>query len=150
MKLTDHLVNLDTVPSYEAATRHSFLSEAGEGTLPSARLALWLSQDRIYAAHAYPRFIGSLISLIPFHEKDTIAGPAEAQNQKILRILVGCLDNIVREVDFFKDTAHKWGLEMEGWKERKGTRDYTAEMARVSKVSLNEGLVFLWAMERVS
>ncbi|PPR06783.1 hypothetical protein CVT24_011283 [Panaeolus cyanescens] len=149
MKLTDHLISLRTTPSYEEATRHPFLLEAGEGSLPSARLALWLSQDRIYAAHAYPRFIGSLISLIPFHQRDSITGPEEAANQKILKILVGCLDNIVREVGFFKDTAERWDLDMEGWKERKGTRDYTAEMARVSNASLKEGLIFLWAMERV-
>jgi hypothetical protein len=38
---------------------------------------------------------------------------------------------------------------MEGWIERKGTRDYTAEMFRVASSGLFEGLVFLWAMERV-
>jgi hypothetical protein len=69
----------------------------------------------------------------------------------VLRALVSCLDNIVLEVDFFKKTAAEFGLEMEGWMERKGTRDYTAEMARVSMgAGLEEGIVFLWAMEKVS
>ncbi|KAJ2990339.1 hypothetical protein NUW54_g8498 [Trametes sanguinea] len=36
------------------------------------------------------------------------------------------------------------------WRERKATRDYTAEMARMGALgSLEDGLVFLWAMERV-
>ncbi|KDR80232.1 hypothetical protein GALMADRAFT_242527 [Galerina marginata CBS 339.88] len=148
--LTEHLLSLQTTPSYTAATRHTFLTQAGNGTLPLPRLALWLSQDRIYAAHAYPRFIGSLISRIPFQEIDAIAGPKERRNQDILKLLVRCLDNIVHEVAFFWDTADKSGLNMEGWIERKGTKDYTAEMSRVgSSSSLEDGLVFLWAMERV-
>ncbi|KAF8962610.1 heme oxygenase-like protein [Flammula alnicola] len=148
--LSEHLIELQTTPSYAAATQHSFLAQAGNGTLPLERLALWLSQDRIYAAHAYPRFIGSLISRIPFQESDSISGPKERWNEETLKVLVKCLDNIVREVDFFRDTSQKWGLDMEAWNQRKGTRDYTAEMVRVaSSASLNEGLIFLWAMEKV-
>lgn len=151
IKLTDHLLSTPTNPTYDEATRHPFLTEAGSGTLPLPRLALWLSQDRIYAAHAYPRFIGSLISRIPFHQADAITSPREQQNQRILQALVKCLNNIVREVDFFLDTSETFGISMEGWIERKGTRDYTAEMSRVASSSgLFEGLVFLWAMERVS
>ncbi|KAF8156002.1 heme oxygenase-like protein [Crassisporium funariophilum] len=148
--LTKHLLSID-IPSYVAATQHTFLDQAGKGTLPLPRLALWLSQDRIYAAHAYPRFIGSLITRIPFQDTDAIAGPREQRNQDILRVLVKCLDNIVREIDFFRDVAEKDGLDMEGWVERKGTRDYTAEMARIAAGgdSFMDGLIFLWAMERV-
>ncbi|PPQ78608.1 hypothetical protein CVT25_010572 [Psilocybe cyanescens] len=147
--LTEHLLSLQRA-SYAAATQHPFLTQAGNGTLPLARLAFWLSQDRIYAAHAYPRFIGSLISRIPFQQTDTISGSNEHQNQDILKVLVSCLDNIVREISFFEDTAQKFGMDMEGWVERKGTRDYTAEMSRVASTgSLEEGLVFLWAMEQV-
>ncbi|KAF9010089.1 hypothetical protein BDQ17DRAFT_999068 [Cyathus striatus] len=149
MKLTDHLISLPTTPVYNSAINHPFLCSAGAGTLPPARLALWLSQDRIYAAHAYPKFIGKLISQIPFEHTHGILSQEEQDNQRIFKVLVYCLQNIVREVGFFKDTADRWGLDMEGWKERKGTRDYTAEMARVSEKGIKDGLVFLWAMERV-
>jgi hypothetical protein len=93
-------------------------------TRPSPPLpsALWLSQDRIYAAHAYPRFIGALISRIPFHLDDPIDGAKERFHNSVLPALVSCLDNIVLEVDFFKKTAAEFGLEMEGWVERKGTK----------------------------
>jgi len=147
--LTQHLLSLPTIPSYEAATQHNFLLEASAGTLPSSRLALWLSQDRIYAAHAYPRFIGSLISRIPFDPSDEIDSPEERKDQRILKILAYSLENIVREVSFFGDTAKEWNLQLNGWLERKGTKDYTAEMARVSQ-SLEDGLIFLWAMEKAS
>ncbi|KAF9477958.1 heme oxygenase-like protein [Pholiota conissans] len=148
--LSEHLISLDTFPSYKDATRHTFLAQAGDGTLPLSRLALWLSQDRIYAAHAYPRFIGSLLSRIPFQDSDNPSGPKERQNEEILRVLVSCLDNIVREVQFFKDTTEQFGLNVEEWAQRKATRDYTAEMVRVaSSGSLEDGIIFLWAMERV-
>lgn len=149
-KLSAHLISLQTTPPYTAATQHTFLTLAGNGSLPLSRLAFWLSQDRIYAAHAYPRFIGALISRIPFDASDATNGPSEKLNKEILHVLVKCLDNIVLEVEFFNNTALQCGLDMDGWVVRKGTRDYTAEMARVSTTSsLKEGVIFLWAMEKV-
>ncbi|KAK0203571.1 hypothetical protein DFS33DRAFT_1487871 [Desarmillaria ectypa] len=147
-QLTDHLLTLPTPVPYADVLRHPFLTSAASGTLPHERLGFWLSQDRLYAAHAYPRFIGSLISAIPYDASHKIGSPEERLNQRILDVLVFSLTNVVREVSFFEETAKEWDLRIEGWKERKGTRDYTAEMARVSR-SLEEGLVFLWAMEKV-
>jgi len=151
VSLTSHLVSLrSTLAPYEAATKHPFLTAAGNGSLGDSLLALWLSQDRIYAAHAYPRFIGLLISKIPFSSSHTLDSAEEKLNQRILKLLVFALDNIVREVAFFKESSQEWDLDIGCWKERKATRDYTAEMARVaSSGSLEDGLVFLWAMERV-
>jgi hypothetical protein len=54
----------------------------------------------------------------------------------------------VRDVKFLKKTAAEFELDVHGWTERKETKDYSAELARVS--SLEEGIVFLWAMEKVS
>lgn len=149
LALTEHLLSLDPI-SYKAATQHPFLTKAGDGTLSLDKLILWLSQDRIYAAHAYPRFIGALISRIPFQLTDTISGHAELRNQEILKLLVKCLDNIVHEVSFFKNTANAYGFNLDKWPERQATRNYTAEMARVAtNASLDEALIFLWAMEKV-
>lgn len=150
-KVTEHVLSSST-SAYTSATQHAFLAAAGDGNLSHALLSLWLSQDRIYAAHAYPRFIGRLIAAIPFGIQNT-DGTVGASNDRILRTLVGALNNIVREVGFFDTIASEQGWDLDGWKERKGTRDYTAEMARVSsgdgEASLVEGLIFLWAMERV-
>lgn len=145
-RLTQHLKALSAPRPYGAAIQHDFLRAAGTLTLSPARLAVWLSQDRIYAAHAYPHFIGLLISKIPFDG----AAVDEELNRETLALLTTCLEGIIREVAFFEGTAKAWGLNIDGWIERKATRDYTAEMARVASVgSLEEGLVFLWAMEQV-
>jgi hypothetical protein len=146
--ITAHLLSISTQPTYSSATKtHPFLTSAADGTLSNEQLSFWLCQDHIYAAHAYPRFIGSLISHIPFNQPH----PCAEHSQTILEILVSALENVVREVKFFKSTANTWGLDYEGWEERRETRDYTAEMARVSGTGrLEEGLLFLWAMEKVS
>lgn len=50
---------------------------------------------------------------------------------RIVALLSYAPQNVVREVKFFEETAQSYGLGLEGWRERKATRDYTAEIARV-------------------
>ncbi|EJD02562.1 heme oxygenase-like protein [Fomitiporia mediterranea MF3/22] len=148
--LTEHLLSITNPENYKLATQHLFLQAARTQSLDSALLSLWLSQDRIYAAHGYPRFIGGLITKIPFSSEHSIDGERERKNQRILSVLTYSLENVVREADFFMKSAQKYGLNIEGWKERAATRAYCAEMARLSGWgSLEEGLVFLWAMEKL-
>jgi len=67
--------------------------------------------------------------------------------------LSGFFEEWVREVQFFEKTAG--GIDVRGANdgiesERRETRNYCAEMARVASLgTLEEGLVFLWAMEKV-
>ncbi|KAG9100786.1 hypothetical protein FRC06_003724 [Ceratobasidium sp. 370] len=156
--LTSHLLSQTTSPAYIAATAHPFLKQAGEGTLPTQTLVHWLYQDRIYAAHAYPRFIGSLIAKIPFNTKDLASFGSdvtllEARNRRILECLTLSLGNILMEVKFFEKTAAGIGAQGIGGgieAEREATRNYCAEMASVASLgSLEEGLVFLWVMEKM-
>lgn len=149
--LTSHLYSLSTAKPYSAATEHPFLAAAGDGTLPHDQLSLYLSQDRIYAAHGYPRFIGHLLAAIPYSSLHKLDSPEERFNKRILGMLHYALTNVIRETNFFVDTAAKFGLDLDGWRERKGTRDYLAEMTRVGASGrIEDGLVFLWAMERAS
>ncbi|KAH8116595.1 heme oxygenase-like protein, partial [Phellopilus nigrolimitatus] len=149
--LTEHLISKETTKPYSAAVQHPFLLAARSRKLDSSLLALWLSQDRIYAAHAYPRFIGGLIAKIPFAAHHGIRSTQEARNQRVLALLTFSLQNVVREAGFFLNAAEKFGLDLESWKERSATRAYTAELARVANWgSLEEGLIFLWAMEKAS
>lgn len=148
--LTAHLYSLHT-QQYTKATQHPFLTAAANGTLPASRLALWLSQDRSYAAHAYPRLIGRIISSIPFASSRSKTSPEEKQNQKVLKLCIYALTNVDDEVQYFDREAERFGLDTDGWKVRKGTRDYLAEMARVgAEGTLIDGLVYVWAMEQVS
>lgn len=149
--LTTHLRHISTPRPYSAATEHSFLTAAGLGTLPPSLLSLWLAQDRLYAAHAYPAFIGRMLAAIPFSSLDALDSERERKNQEVVRVLTGALANVVREVEFFGNVAAAHGLRLEVWKERKGTRDYTAEMARIgAEGRIEDAVVFLWAMEQVS
>ncbi|KZT71872.1 heme oxygenase-like protein [Daedalea quercina L-15889] len=148
--LTAHLLSLSTPRPYSAATEHPFLTAAGLGTLSPALLSLWLAQDRLYAAHGYPRFIGRVLASIPFSSLDEPDSPRERKNQELVRVLSDALANVVREVNFFDDIAKEHRLKPEGWKERKATRDYTAEMTRVgAEGGIEDAMVFLWAMEQI-
>lgn len=148
--LTSHLYSLSTTRPYSAATEHAFLTAAGNGTLSQEHLSLYLAQDRLYAAHAYPRFIGLLLASVPFSSLHTLDSPQEQLNQRVVRLANYALSNVIREAGFFVETANKYGLNLEGWKERKQTRDYTAEMIRIGAAGkLEDSIVFLWAMERV-
>lgn len=149
--LTSHLQSLSTAVPYSAATQHPFLVAAGTGKLSKELLSLYLFQDRLYAAHAYPRFAGQLLAAVPFSSTDTLKSPEEQLNQLIVRVLVYSLQNCVRESQFFfVEVSEKFGLDLEGWKERKATRDYMDSMAAtVAWGGLASGLVFIWAMERV-
>ncbi|KAI0356009.1 heme oxygenase-like protein [Trametes cingulata] len=148
--LTQHLVSLSTPRPYCAATEHAFLTAAGTGALPLQLLSLYLSQDRIYAAHAYPRFLGQLLARVPFSSLDAPDSPEERFRNEIVGALADALQNVRREVAMFAEVERTYGLDFAQWRERKATRDYTAEMARVGALgTFEEGLVFLWAMERV-
>lgn len=157
--LTTYLLSKVSYPPYREATSHPFLYQAGDGTLPKPILIHWLYQDRIYAAHAYPRFIGLLIAKIPFATSDLSAFGegvlvVEERNRKVLECLTFALGNVVREVQFFEKTAAGVdGLGTVGEEvreEREATRNYCSEMVRVASLgTLEEGLVFLWAMEKV-
>ncbi|KZT12141.1 heme oxygenase-like protein [Laetiporus sulphureus 93-53] len=135
--LTTHLLSLQAPRPYSAATEHLFLTAAGDGNLPDELTSLYLSQDRPYAAHAYPAFIGWLL--------------AAQRNQRIVRVLSDALQNVGREVGFFDETAKAFGPQQsDSWRELKATRDFTAEMAHIGTHGrIEDGLVFLWAMERV-
>ncbi|KAJ7924410.1 heme oxygenase-like protein [Mycena leptocephala] len=146
--LTEQLLHTPLTISYADAINHPFLRSAGEGAIDKSLLSLWLSQDRIYAAYAYPKFIGALIAAIPFNKSFVLE--SDAHNRRILKTLTACLENIINEVDFFVKTAETHELDLEMWKERKGTRDYVAEMDSIAgSKNVAEGLVFLWAMEKV-
>lgn len=161
-KVTEYLRSRHPSQYLTATSLHPFLISAGTRTLDPNLLSFYLSQDRIYAAHAYPRFIGSLIAKIPFdsaHHHTADVDPATAShsaeeedaNQYLLQLLTFALTNVVREATFFVDIAHKYRLDIWCWRERKATRDYMAEIGRMGGMeSLEEGLVFLWAMEQVS
>lgn len=148
--LTSYLQSLSTPRPYSAAVEHKFLKSAGLRTLSKPLLSLYLYQDRLYAAHGYPRFIGRLLAAIPYSSLHSPDSPQERFHAKVLKTLNYALTNVVREVNFFGDTARQYDLSLV-WAERKQTRDYMAEMARVGvEGSFEEMLIFLWVMERVS
>ncbi|KAL0959700.1 hypothetical protein HGRIS_011395 [Hohenbuehelia grisea] len=159
--LTSHLTSLPRLRSlHERATStHPFLSAAQNGSLSSELLGYYLGQDRIYASYAYPKYIAGLIRKIDACPE---VPPGSVAQESILPLLSSSLSGVVHEVQFFDETAKKYGLvsyppsaragiSRPPYTMRPGTRNYLSEMARVAEWNdtWQEGVVFLWAMEKV-
>ncbi|KAJ8501610.1 hypothetical protein ONZ45_g12093 [Pleurotus djamor] len=154
--LTEHLLSLPRAKSsYEQATsKHPFLVAAANGTLSAPLLGYYLSQDRIYAAYAYPKFIGGLFRRIDSYHNTARPG----QPKSLLPLLTASLAGVIREVGFFDEFAAEYGLDIASftnesapYTSRAGTLSYVAHMAYVAEWAdtWEEGVIFLWAMEKV-
>ncbi|KAE8144139.1 heme oxygenase-like protein [Aspergillus avenaceus] len=164
--LTPHLRSLTP---HQKATTHPFLHAAGNGTLPKQTLSKWLSQDRLYA-QSYITFIGSLLSKLQLPTSPSPSAHATIA-KRVIRVLIDALQNITRELEFFKSVAGEYGLDLgmswdcdlddfgngndneEKGKERFGpspvTHAYLDMFGRAGSAgaSLLEGMVVLWASE---
>ncbi|GAA5826777.1 hypothetical protein JCM3770_003986 [Rhodotorula araucariae] len=146
----------------KVATEHAFLAAAGKHQLSSNKLSEWLTQDRCYALHGYPKFIASLISALP------LSSPVhQSASQSTLALLSYALSNIHREVGFFDSLSPRFGLDLslpptgaqagrlQGGLMRVETRAYvdlliaTGAEAGSNGGGMEEGLVLLWAMEKL-
>ncbi|GAA5840087.1 hypothetical protein JCM9279_002271 [Rhodotorula babjevae] len=148
------------------STEHPFLAAAGKHELSSDKLSEWLTQDRCYALHGYPKFIASLISALP------LSSPShQSASQSTLALLSYAMSNIHREVGFFDSLTPRFGIDLarrptaraaageagklEGGLMRTNTRAYvsllvaTGAEANRNGGGMEEGLVLLWAMEKL-
>ena len=74
---------------------------------------------RIYAAHAYPRFLGHLLSRVPFSSLHAPDSREERFNSEVVGVLSDALLNVRREVGLFEEVERKYALpSFAGWKER--------------------------------
>ncbi|BGP55546.1 hypothetical protein JCM8202_001650 [Rhodotorula sphaerocarpa] len=152
------------------ATEHPFLAAAGRRELTREKLSEWLTQDRFYALHGYPKFVASLIAALP------LASPThQHQARDTLALLAYALTNIARETEFFDSLPPRFLVDMEadpspderdvrfktnlgslqGKMMRPTTRAFVdllistgAEAGRIGG-GMEEGLVLLWAMEKL-
>ncbi|GAA5864503.1 hypothetical protein JCM8547_005564 [Rhodosporidiobolus lusitaniae] len=149
----------------KVATEHAFLTAAGKHDLDSKTLSSWLAQDRAYALHGYPKFIAGLISSLP------LSSPShQSSSQSLLSLFSYSLSNIHREVAFFDSLGPRFGLDLSiappatktesagklvGKRLRPTTKAYvdlliaTGAEAGRNGGGVEEGLVLLWAMEKV-
>ncbi|KAI1768297.1 heme oxygenase-like protein [Hypoxylon sp. FL1150] len=156
---------------YQRATQSHFLSLAGQGRLPAEELSQWLSQDRLYA-QAYIRFAGGLISRVQLPTKTDDGDTSKTLQWRILSLLETALSGVTRELQLFEETAKKYKLELEyvgpvaeggnlsskkaAFGPNKVTKAYidlfdsfTAQPRGDTSKTLLDGLVVLWATEKV-
>ncbi|KAI0113977.1 heme oxygenase-like protein [Nemania sp. FL0031] len=148
---------------YLRATQSQFLVLGGQGRLSRDALSAWLSQDRLYAL-AYVRFIGGLISRVNFPTQLDAKGTSATLQWRILTLLQGCLAGIMKELQFFEETAGSYDLDLAaiGPGERVFTPNTTTQgyidlfdsftarsgHGQEEARTLFDGLVVLWATEQ--
>ena len=132
----------------EQATQIQFLSHAGCGTLSTAALQQWLTQQG-YISRSLCTFIGSLIGKIHLHDTKT---PNQDTAWRTLDLLVSTMNNAKRELEFLRTTQAKYNLQSDDNPPKHATKGFIDIFASVSSplASLLEGLVVLWAVEHVS
>ncbi|KAI0382055.1 heme oxygenase-like protein [Hypomontagnella monticulosa] len=167
--MTEYLLSSPQVADlYQRATQSQFLALAGQGQLPPEVLSEWLSQDRLYA-QAYIRFAGGLISRIRLPTKVEGQDTSKTLQWRILSLLQTAMSGVTRELQFFEETAKKYGLDLEataegdnlsnksaGFGPNKVTKDYidlfdsfTAQPHGDRDRTLLDGLVLLWTTEKI-
>lgn len=144
--LVNHLLSRDS-GSLDSATQLPFLSHAGCGTLSAHALCQWLSQDA-HISRAFVTFIGRLLG------KMRLPDTAITMENTIFRtmdLLISTLNNVRREMNFFDNTASKYGLQIDSEDVKPATKGFIDLFASASSsgTSLLEGLVLLWATEHV-
>ncbi|KAI1200557.1 heme oxygenase-like protein [Nemania serpens] len=160
--LTESLLADSEIASlYQRATQSQFLRLGGQGRLRPEILGEWLSQDRLYAL-AYVRFIGGLIPRVKFPYEVNEKGTSATLQWRILTLLQTCLAGIMRELQFFEETAKRYDLDLAAagpgalrFGPNATTNGYielfdsfAAQPQADSPRTLFDGLVVLWATEK--
>jgi hypothetical protein len=129
------------------ATQQQFLSHAGCGTLSSAALQQWLTQQG-HMSRALVTFIGNVIGKIRLADAKN---PLQDTNWRTLDLLVSCINNAKRELEFLRSTAQKYGLQSDGEGPKHATKGLIDLFAASShaNASLLEGMVVLWSIQNV-
>ncbi|KAI9716791.1 MAG: hypothetical protein M1812_005131 [Candelaria pacifica] len=166
--LTKHLLHIsshsfqpEAPTSFESATQTPFLRLAGQGNISKSLLSQWLTQDKLYAL-AYVRFIAGLllkVRLEDFSNFESVSndhnhneldhGNDQTLSWRIATCLIGALQNIHREIEFFEDVGRRYGLQLETKDKAPNTEAYIALFDRMTTSStLMEGMIVLWATEK--
>jgi thiaminase len=146
--LANHLLTLNP-EAFKAATQTPFLEKAGKGALSKEILQEWLAQDRLYA-QAYLRFATLLLANIP---PPTAVSPNHI-NERLIDLILDAINNIRRELKFFEDVAHRYGLNLEASVVSVGVQKYRSLFSDIGDGiekdthSVLDGVLFLWGTER--
>lgn len=145
--LVNHLLAKNN-DALTAATQQQFLSRAGCGTLSPQALEQWLTQQN-HMSRALVILIGNLIGKIRLVESKN---PLADTNWRTLDLLVSCVNNAKRELEFLRTTGAKYGLRSDDEGPKHATKGLIDMFGSATQphASLLEGMVVLWAIQHVS
>lgn len=130
-----------------SATQHTFLSQAGSGSLPEIALTQWLGQIG-HVSRSLVSFTGALIGKI------RIPDGANLERElpfRCLDFLCSAVNNLKKELEFLEATKRKYGLDVNFDEPEAPTKGFLDLFNSASHPSatLLEGMVMLLAVEVV-
>ncbi|KAH7390486.1 hypothetical protein BKA66DRAFT_510577 [Pyrenochaeta sp. MPI-SDFR-AT-0127] len=157
--LTTHLLSINH-DQLLRATRHQFLAQAANGTLPKPVIAQWLANDLLYLLGYTQLTSDLLVSVTRNRTHQPLPGAEPDIETRLITWLEAALVNAKREATFFKEVAEIYQIELHNGPipqelKSEGLRRFEALFASVAAQKPNaflpwlEPLVLLWATEKV-
>ncbi|KAL5121714.1 hypothetical protein ACEQ8H_000401 [Pleosporales sp. CAS-2024a] len=153
--LTTHLLS-GHHDQFHRITHHTFLSRAGNGTLPKPLVAQWLANDLQYLK-VYKGLSEQTLALVRQTQSQATTSAPEDVQTRLIAWLESAIQNGNREEIFFQEVAdiYKMDICITEATKNKGLRRYeilydtfTAK-ERNTFIPWLDGTVMLWAMEKV-
>ncbi|TXG71582.1 hypothetical protein EZV62_000161 [Acer yangbiense] len=126
---------------YVGATRHPFILSIRDGTVNLSSFKTWLGQDYIFV-RAFVSFVASVL-IKAWKESDDSGGDME--------VLLGAMAALNDEIQWFKNEASKWGVQLSDIIPQKANKDYCRflESLMSSEVKYTVAITAFWAIEAV-
>jgi thiaminase len=162
--LTTHLLSIN-LDQFERTTHATFLQKAAQGRLSKQFIGQWLANDRLYI-QGYISLAESMLRLLktstgPLNPSDT-----ESTESRLIRWLEAAIENVKREDAWFVEMTESYGLTATGLSGPNGTlsdahksrglqlfeslfRSYSTNTSEYTFMPWLEGMVILWATEKV-
>ncbi|KAM1171453.1 hypothetical protein ACFX2G_022172 [Malus domestica] len=126
---------------YAGATRHPFILSIRDGTVDLSAFKRWLGQDYIFV-RAFVPFVASVL-IKAWKNSDHESGDIE--------LVLSGVAALNDEIEWFKQEASKWGVELSGVVPEKTTQDYCRFLEDLMSPDVDYAVAMtaFWAIEAV-
>lgn len=125
---------------YTGATRHPLILSIRDGTVDLSAYKRWLGQDYIFV-RAFVPFVASVL----------IKAWKESDDATDMEVMLGSMASLNDEIEWFKNEAPKWGVQLSDIVPQKANQDYCRflESLMIPDVKYTVAITAFWVIEAV-
>eukprot|EP00246_Nothoceros_aenigmaticus_P005135 TRINITY_DN16997_c0_g1_i1.p1 TRINITY_DN16997_c0_g1~~TRINITY_DN16997_c0_g1_i1.p1 ORF type:complete len:223 (-),score=31.86 TRINITY_DN16997_c0_g1_i1:264-932(-) len=122
---------------YKFATHHPFILSIRDGTVNSRSFQCWLGQDYLFV-RAFVRFAASVLLKCP-------------DDKEHLDTILGGLAALSKELEWFREEAAKWDVDLDSLRVRSSTQEYIELLEELTDQDTEYAVAVaaLWCIEAV-